>query len=80
MDRVDADWLKGRLGGKEGIFPAGFVNIIVDLDLHPKKTTSTTASGKLARALYDFDGQEGELSFKVQVISKKSVNASYHRY
>ena len=31
LERVDADWLKGRLGGSEGIFPADFVKIVEDL-------------------------------------------------
>ena len=31
VERVDKDWLKGRLKGQEGIFPAGFVDIIVDV-------------------------------------------------
>lgn len=35
VERVDTSWMKGRLGGKEGIFPLEFVNVIVDLP--PKK-------------------------------------------
>jgi hypothetical protein len=31
VERVDAAWMKGRLGGKEGIFPLEFVKVIVDL-------------------------------------------------
>ena len=29
--RLDASWLKGKCQGKEGIFPAEFVEVIVDL-------------------------------------------------
>lgn len=96
VEKVDADWIKGRLRGQEGIFPSGFVEIKIDLP--PKSKISTSApppsarpgTGKkllyikiisvhihsslpggggggvaLSTALYDFDGQEGELSFKV---------------
>ena len=99
LERVDADWLKGRLGGSEGIFPAGFVNVVVDLPpaaaaaTEPKAVggtkSPTTKSpigmntrfycvhltyssfccallGHMSTALYDFDGNEGELSFKVK--------------
>ena len=27
MERIDDDWLKGRIGGREGQFPAAFVDI-----------------------------------------------------
>lgn len=40
IERVDAAWMKGRLGGKEGIFPAEFVKVIVELppkDARPSK-------------------------------------------
>eukprot|EP00731_Ephydatia_muelleri_P027528 Em0019g401a len=33
LGRVDQDWLRGRLGGKEGLFPAQFVEIKIDLHL-----------------------------------------------
>lgn len=42
LERVDADWLKGRLGHNEGIFPASFVDVIVDLSA--KKETSKKAA------------------------------------
>ena len=31
VGRVDQDWLRGRLGSKEGLFPAQFVEIKIDL-------------------------------------------------
>ena len=31
-DRVNEEWLRGRLKGKEGMFPASFVNVIVPLE------------------------------------------------
>lgn len=67
LARVGAEWLKGRLGQQEGIFPRDFVEIRQDLpeEKPPDKTILSTT-------LYDFDGQEGELSFKVCIIKKKS--------
>lgn len=38
IERVDSSWLKGRLGGKEGIFPADFVE--VKGDIPPKRSGS----------------------------------------
>jgi len=60
VERVGGDWLRGRLAGKEGIFPANFVNIIEDLPPAP------TLGPSVAAAVADFDGMEGELSFKVR--------------
>ena len=31
LEKVDEQWLKGKCGGKTGMFPAGFVEIVVDL-------------------------------------------------
>ena len=31
IEMVDSSWLKGRLGGKEGIFPADFVEVKGDI-------------------------------------------------
>ncbi len=46
LERLDADWLKGRLGGSEGIFPAGFVNVVEDLPPPgPKKTEPKVVGG-----------------------------------
>ena len=58
LARVGSDWLRGRLGGQEGIFPRDFVEIRQDLP-------AETQSDGLSKALFDFDGQAGELSFKV---------------
>lgn len=87
-ERIDAAWMKGKLGGKEGIFPADFINVIVDLppkeEAVAKKTTSPPPTAaqqvsKFSTALYDFDGQEGELSFKagdkIKMLSR--VNAEW---
>ncbi|NXL26482.1 SH319 protein, partial [Setophaga kirtlandii] len=62
LEQVDLEWYRGRLNGKEGIFPAVFVqtcSATVEL--------SQPGGGKKgkAKALYDFHGEnEDELSFK----------------
>ena len=59
LARVGSEWLRGRLGGQEGIFPREFVEIREDLP-------ADNRSDDLSKALYDFDGGAGELSFKVR--------------
>ncbi|NWZ66717.1 SH319 protein, partial [Acrocephalus arundinaceus] len=57
VEQVDLEWYRGRLNGKEGIFPAVFV----------QTCSGTPGGGKKgkAKALYDFHGEnEDELSFK----------------
>lgn len=59
LGRVGDEWLRGRLRGREGIFPSQFVEIREDLPAE--------RDDGLSKTLYDFDGQEGELSFKVSI-------------
>ena len=67
LERVEADWLKGRgRGGREGLFPAAFVEVKVDLPSNRGKRAPPSAKASASStAVYDFSGQEGELSFKV---------------
>ncbi|XP_072262009.1 SH3 domain-containing protein 19 isoform X2 [Pyxicephalus adspersus] len=61
IERLDHEWYKGRLNGREGILPAVFVQNCSG------PTARQTQGGKhgKARALYDFCGEnEDELSFK----------------
>ena len=62
LARVGAEWLRGRLWGQEGIFPRDFVEIREDL---PDSEPHTAAADSLSKALYDYEGQEGDLSLKV---------------
>ncbi|XP_076468569.1 uncharacterized protein LOC143299243 isoform X2 [Babylonia areolata] len=64
--RCGDDWLRGELNRKVGIFPAAFVEIIEDLpEERGDVTMGATEKGRHeAVALFDFSGQEGELSFK----------------
>uniref|UniRef100_A0A8C0S305 SH3 domain-containing protein n=1 Tax=Canis lupus familiaris TaxID=9615 RepID=A0A8C0S305_CANLF len=62
LEHVDSDWYKGRLGDREGIFPAVFVR---PCPAEAKSTSALAMKGKKAKALYDFHGEnEDELSFK----------------
>lgn len=40
VERISADWLKGKLGDKIGMFPASFVDVKVDIDTTGKFQTS----------------------------------------
>ena len=70
LERIDAEWLKGRLAGKEGIFPAEFVTILEDLPPAPEppKPQPSKISGNTVTAVFDFEGMEGELTFKVMYV------------
>ena len=67
VERVGGDWL--RLARKEGIISAHFVTVIEDLPPAP------TLRPNMTTAAADFDGMEGELSFKVRGACKLP---SYH--
>uniref|UniRef100_A0A8D2J856 SH3 domain containing 19 n=1 Tax=Varanus komodoensis TaxID=61221 RepID=A0A8D2J856_VARKO len=62
LEHLDSEWYRGRLNGKEGIFPAVFVQVCSG-ETH----SSQPAGGKKgkAKALYDFHAENtDELSFK----------------
>lgn len=45
MKELSGDWLQGCIGGREGMFPANFVNVVVPL---------SDLDGVFATALYTF--------------------------
>lgn len=64
LERVGGDWLRGRLAGREGIFPNNFVKIIEDLPPAP------ALGPNIATAVANFEGMDGELSFKVRLVGR----------
>ncbi|ELT98951.1 hypothetical protein CAPTEDRAFT_37274, partial [Capitella teleta] len=78
-ERVDADWLKGSVDGREGIFPSGFVEIVKDIvneDLPPRPSSSLGT----VTALHDFPGQEAsDLAFSAgdSIVVLRRLNASW---
>ncbi|GFO11614.1 Sh3 domain-containing protein 19-like [Plakobranchus ocellatus] len=81
LERVGDEWLKGELGGHKGIFPAAFVEVIEDLPLEAVAETPIedskslpTDSSTVVKAVFDFEGQEGELTFlagdEIEVLHK----------
>ena len=36
LESVDADWMKGRIGSREGIFPVAFVKVISEITKAPQ--------------------------------------------
>lgn len=51
VKELSDEWLRGRIGGREGIFPLNFVNIVVPL---------SGTGGVLATALYNFSPETWE--------------------
>ena len=50
LEEVDADWTRGRLGDKEGIFPKSFVEVVSKIpktsQIKSKPLTPTSESGR----------------------------------
>ncbi|KAG9344064.1 hypothetical protein JZ751_012543 [Albula glossodonta] len=63
-EHVDSEWCRGRLDGKEGYFPAAFVEPC-EAPMEEPESPKTEGEGR-GRALYDFVSEcEDELSLKV---------------
>ena len=66
-ERIDADWLRGRLKDQEGMFPQVFVEVRVDIPVEVPKDSESKPEEGVATALFEFEGQsEEELTFKVK--------------
>ncbi|XP_013923997.1 PREDICTED: SH3 domain-containing protein 19 isoform X1 [Thamnophis sirtalis] len=77
LEQLDSEWYRGRLNGKEGIFPAVFVHLCSG-----GMQSSESQGGKKpkAKALYDFQAENiDELSFKVGdiITSVESVDEEW---
>ncbi len=49
LEKVNEEWLKGRIGTREGMFPVAFVEVITELPTSPappspQKTTQQTSA------------------------------------
>ena len=64
LQRIDENWLRGKLNDSSGMFPQNFVDIKIDIQVESEVEST---DDNLVTAVYEFDGQEGELSFKVHV-------------
>ncbi|XP_026553925.1 SH3 domain-containing protein 19 isoform X2 [Pseudonaja textilis] len=77
LEQVDSEWYRGRLNGKEGIFPAVFVHVCSG------GMQSSEPQGERkpkAKALYDFHAENvDELSFKIGdiITSVQSVDEEW---
>ncbi|CAN8010132.1 unnamed protein product [Ixodes pacificus] len=84
---VDDEWTEGELGGKAGLFPTEYVDVIVDCASPDAPDASTEDGGThggacFGRALFDFAGDaEGDLPLSAGevVVLLGKVNADWYR-
>ncbi|KAL1131250.1 hypothetical protein AAG570_010868, partial [Ranatra chinensis] len=76
LSEVNSDWLKGRLGGKEGIFPRNYVKIVVPLnhEEHNLDMMVIALYSFTAETWDDLDFQEGE---EIKVLRRINENWLY---
>lgn len=71
LSKVNDEWMSGRVGSAEGMFPASFVRIIVPLDESANSRDARPSAGPgayRAVALYPFNAEtEQDLSMQVLV-------------
>ncbi|MGH0146486.1 UNVERIFIED_CONTAM: hypothetical protein FKN15_008482 [Acipenser sinensis] len=78
-EKVDSDWYRGRLNGKEGIFPAIFVEGPAETVVGVNPQLGGSKKGK-AKALFDFVSEsEEELSFRTGdvITALESIDAEW---
>ena len=63
VERVGSEWRRGELNCHTGLFPLAFVEVIEDLP----EDVADANTGHMVLAVFDFDGEVGELSFKVNI-------------
>jgi len=79
---VSDDWLKGRLGGHQGMFPRTFIQLSKETVRDPQPVKKVLRDTPKAKALFDFDGEfDDELSFKVNdvIVLLERVNEEWFR-
>ncbi|XP_005996408.1 SH3 domain-containing protein 19 isoform X2 [Latimeria chalumnae] len=78
-EQLDSEWCKGKINGREGIFPSAFVHFCSGPVVDKKPQAMGSRKGK-AKALFDFSGDnEDELSFKAgdMIVMVESVDAEW---
>ncbi|XP_061849046.1 SH3 domain-containing protein 19 isoform X2 [Colius striatus] len=69
LEKIDTEWYRGKCGSRTGIFPAGFVKVVIDIpeeEGNRKKTpcSSQCIKGPRCVARFEYIGdQKDELSF-----------------
>ena len=83
MERVNAEWLRGRCGSRQGIFPEAYVRVVVPLPGEPEpepESEPEPEQGEGALVLYDFSPQEAsDLALKVRRTGVVSVRTGGRR-
>ncbi|XP_042684373.1 SH3 domain-containing protein 19 isoform X2 [Centrocercus urophasianus] len=84
LERVDAKWYRGKCGNRTGIFPASFVQVIVDIPEDGKRKkipcSSQSIKGPRCVARFEYIGDErDELSFSEgeTIILKEYINEEW---
>ena len=51
LEKVNDEWMKGRIGAKEGLFPVNFVKVIIEIP-EARTTEAATTAQKATQGLY----------------------------
>ncbi|XP_035179752.1 SH3 domain-containing protein 19 isoform X2 [Oxyura jamaicensis] len=84
LEKIDAEWYRGKCGNRTGIFPASFVKVVIDVpeESKRKKTPCSSPSIKGPRCIARFEyigDHRDELSFSEgeTIILKEYVNEEW---
>ncbi|NWU69051.1 SH319 protein, partial [Pterocles burchelli] len=84
LEKIDAEWYRGKCGNRMGIFPANFVKVVIDVpeEGNKKKISSSSqcVTGPRCVARFEYIGdQKDELSFSEgeAIILKEYVNEEW---
>ncbi|XP_049626826.1 SH3 domain-containing protein 19 [Suncus etruscus] len=86
LEKIDADWYKGKCGNQTGVFPANYIKVIIDVPERGNKkresVSSHCAKGPRCISRFEFIGdQKDELSFSEGeiILLKEYVNEEWAR-
>uniref|UniRef100_U3I730 SH3 domain containing 19 n=1 Tax=Anas platyrhynchos platyrhynchos TaxID=8840 RepID=U3I730_ANAPP len=84
LEKIDAEWYRGKCGNRTGIFPASFVKVVIDVPEEGKRKkipcSSPSIKGPRCIARFEYIGdQRDELSFSEgeTIILKEYVNEEW---